>query len=91
MLMNLLAFLAGSLPTLILLAYLQRMNAEREQQWMRIFSAKSLEIPATTMDGSPVKEETKLRPDTRKRLSVPLAADDYAKDAYRAIKRGIGG
>lgn len=90
MLMNLLAFLAGSLPTLILLAYLQRMNAEREQQWMRIFSAKSLEIPATTMDGSPAKEETKLRPDTRKRLSVPLPVSDYSKDVYRSVKRDMG-
>jgi hypothetical protein len=89
MLMNLLAFLAGSLPALALLYLRERMHQERESQWMRIFSVKSLEIPGTSMESSqPTEENEKRARDNRKRLSIPLPVPDYAKDVYRSVKRG---
>ena len=85
---NLLMFLAGSLPPLVLLYLRERMNAEREKAWMRIFCVKSLEIPSQSMGAEPESEEKKPKPpDTRKRLSFPLPVSDYAKDVYRSVKR----
>jgi hypothetical protein len=82
----LLCFLAGSLPPLVLLYLRERMHQEREQQWMRIFCVKSLEIPSLSMAGEPEQEEMKVpKPDTRKRLSIPLAVPDFAKDVYRKM------
>jgi hypothetical protein len=88
MLNNLLTFLAGSLPPLVLLYLRERMHAERAREWMRIFCVKSLEIPSESMAVSPEQVEMKVKkPDTRKKLSFPLPVSDYAKDVYRAVKR----
>jgi len=85
--MNLLIFLAGSLPPLVLLYLRERMHDAREREWTRIFCVKSLEIPQISMDGN-VKEEKAAKPlDTRKRLSIPLPVADYAKDVYRKLHR----
>lgn len=85
---SLLMFLAGSLPPLVLLYLRERMHAERETEWMRIFCVKSLEIPSQSMAASPEPEEVKPKPvDKRQRLSFPLPVPDYAKDVYRAVKR----
>jgi hypothetical protein len=83
---SLLSFLAGSLPLAALLAYQIWMSNSREEKWMRIFSVKSLEIPATTMEGEE-PGKTPLKPDMRKRLTVPLGVPDFAKDVYRAVRR----
>jgi len=84
----LLVFLVGSLPPLVLLYLRERMHQERESQWMRIFCVKSLEIPQISMDASQPTEEVKAKAaDKRKRLSIPLAVSDYAKDVYRKMQR----
>jgi len=84
---SLLCFLAGSLPPLVLLYLRERMHQEREEQWMRIFSVKSLEIPQGSMDANQPKEEKTKPVDNRKRLSFPLPVADYAKDVYRQLHR----
>jgi hypothetical protein len=81
-------FVAGSLPPLALLFLQARMHREREREWTRIFCVKSLEIPGISMAGEPEQEEPKVKkPDTRPRLTVPLAVSDYAREVYRAVKR----
>ena len=85
---NLLPFLAGSLPLLVLLYLRERMHQDRENQWMRIFSVKSLEIPPQSMDvNQPTEEMQAKAKDNRKKLSIPLPVPDYAKDVYRNLKR----
>lgn len=84
----LLCFLAGSLPPLVLLYLRERMHNERDREWMRIFSVKSLEIPATSMEREPQKEEIKVKgPDLRPRRSIPLPVSDAARQMYKAVKQ----
>ncbi len=81
-------FLAGSLPPLALVYLRERMHAEKEAQWMRIFSVKSLEIPGTSMDASQLKEEVKTpKVDNRKRVRTYLPVSDFAIQAYAKMKR----
>jgi len=84
---SLLYFLAGSLPSLVLLYLRERMHQEREREWTRIFCVKSLEIPNLSMDGNFEKEEKAKPIDKRKRLSFPLPVAEYAKDVYRTMLR----
>jgi hypothetical protein len=85
--MNLLCFLAGSLPLAALLYLQQKNHLESEQRWMRIFSVASLQIPKGTMEGSEEKPPAMKKPDTRQRMHIPLPISDYAKDVYRSLKK----
>jgi hypothetical protein len=85
--MSLLLSLAVSLPLAGIIVLQLIMSAKREEQWMRIFSVKSLEIPATSMAGEQ-EELLKLpKPDNRKRISVPVPMPDFARNAYASMKR----
>lgn len=87
-LIPLLTFLAGSLPALVLLYLRERMHQEREREWMRIFSVKSLEIPQTSMDASAPKEQVAVKaPDLRPRRSIPVPVSDAARQMYKAAKQ----
>jgi len=86
----LLTFLAASLPPLVLLYLRERMHQEREREWMRIFSVKSLEIPATSMDASTPKEQVTVKgPDLRPRRSIPVPVSDAARQMYKAAKQAL--
>ena len=79
--MSLLLSLAVSLPLVALNIMQLILSARREREWTRIFSVKSLEIPGTSMDGK-IDEVLKLpRPDTRKRMSVPIPMPDSLRAA----------
>ena len=85
--MNLLAFLAGSLPPLILLYLQQRNHRMEKEQLMRILSTASLGIPAQSMEPNQEKTFVPKKPDKRQRMSIPLAVPKFVRDAYTAIRK----
>ena len=79
--MSLLWSLAVSLPLAVILILQMILAAKREDQWMRIFSVKSLEIPGTSMDGEREEVFKIPKPDMRKRMSVPIPMPDALRTA----------
>lgn len=82
-LMNLLCFLAGSLPLAALLYLQMREHREREKEWMRIFSVHSLLIPKASMDAEQEKPAALPKPDLRKKLSIPVPMPDQLREALK--------
>ena len=81
--MNLLCFLAGSLPLAALLYLQQRQHNQREEQWTRIFSVHSLMIPKASMDAEQDKPPAMPKPDLRKKLSIPVPMPDQLREALK--------
>lgn len=81
--MNLLYFLAGSLPLAVLLYLQAKQHQKNQEQWMRIFSVASLMIPKASMDAEQEKPPTQPKPDLRKKLSIPVPMPDQLREALK--------